>query len=105
MEKEWRLLPRTLPSAISLDPLNAEKMLMISSGALVPKATTVRPITNAEIFNFAAIDALPRTKISPPTSKIPSPARTRSDGISIYMYYEWGEYSGFLRLGQRIICF
>jgi hypothetical protein len=39
------LLPTTLPTAIMLLPFIDEIRLTTSSGAEVPKATTVRPIT------------------------------------------------------------
>jgi hypothetical protein len=39
------LLPMTLPKAIMLLPLTAETRLTTSSGADVPNATTVNPIT------------------------------------------------------------
>ena len=38
------LLPTTLPSATSLLPLMLAPTLTANSGALVPKATTVRPM-------------------------------------------------------------
>lgn len=57
--------PITLPSAISGCPVIAESRLTISSGAEVPKATTVSPITRGEILNRPAIAELPLTRISP----------------------------------------
>ena len=39
------LLPTTLPSATSVSPERAALTLTANSGALVPKATTVRPTT------------------------------------------------------------
>jgi hypothetical protein len=39
------LLPKTLPTAIRLWPRKEEIRLTTSSGADVPKATTVRPMT------------------------------------------------------------
>ena len=42
--------PITFPSAISGCPVTAAPKLTINSGAEVPKATIVRPITNDEIL-------------------------------------------------------
>ena len=61
------LLPTTLPIAISPLPSNADLVDTASSGALVPKATTVIPITNAETFSLPAIPLAPSTKRSAPT--------------------------------------
>ncbi len=43
------LLPTTFPSARSAWPERAEPTLTASSGALVPKATTVKPMTSGEM--------------------------------------------------------
>jgi hypothetical protein len=43
------LLPTTLPTAMSACPCHAEEMLTASSGALVPRATTVRPTIRGEM--------------------------------------------------------
>jgi|TARA_B100001971_G_scaffold160408_1_gene150361 hypothetical protein len=48
------LLPTIFPKTISGELLNAANRLTINSGRLVPNATTVKPITNAETFNFLA---------------------------------------------------
>ena len=53
------LLPITFPTARSVFPFAAEKRLTVSSGAEVPKATIVRPITISETLSFFAIDAEP----------------------------------------------
>ena len=52
------LLPSMLVSAISEEPSVAATILTTNSGAEVPKATIVRPITKSEIFSrFASPDA------------------------------------------------
>ena len=43
------LLPMTLPMEIPAFPFATDVILMAASGALVPKATMVRPITNCGI--------------------------------------------------------
>ena len=43
------LLPTTFPIAMSALPFRAETILTVSSGADVPKATIVRPITKLEM--------------------------------------------------------
>ena len=48
------LLPRMLVSAMSDDPSVAATMFTTNSGAEVPKATIVRPITKSEIFRRLA---------------------------------------------------
>ena len=54
--------PTTLPMAIALFPLSAADILTASYGALVPKATMVRPITEEGIRNLRAISEAPSTK-------------------------------------------
>ena len=54
--------PTTLPIAISGFPLKAACILTRSSGAEVPKATIVIPITSGEILNLEAIDTAPLTR-------------------------------------------
>lgn len=54
--------PTTLPIAIAFEPANADDTLIAASGALVPMATTVKPIMIGEIFNRAAIADEPSTK-------------------------------------------
>ena len=46
-----------LPTEISPIPLKAAKMVTPNSGANVPKATTVNPITNSDIPNRLAMAA------------------------------------------------
>ena len=71
------LLPTTLPSARSAWPLKADITLTANSGALVPKATTVSPMTSGEIPHtaanreapFTSHSALTTSRIKPSTSK------------------------------------
>ena len=74
------LLPTTLPIAISALPLMDDNKLMTNSGADVPKATMVKPITKSEIRNFFATAAEPsvnalapiRISANPPIKQIKS---------------------------------
>ncbi len=67
------LLPTTLPIARSGEPLRAETIFTVNSGADVPNDTTVNPITSAGIPSFFDIEAAPRTNPSAPAIKITSP--------------------------------
>ena len=60
------LLPTTFPTAISALPTIAEEILTAASGAEVPIATIVRPITSCGIPAFVATLALPSTNTSAP---------------------------------------
>ncbi len=62
------LLPMTFPTATSALLVNAACRLTPSSGALVPNATTVKPITRGEMRKVAAIAEAPCTSNSPPPS-------------------------------------
>ena len=53
------LLPTTLPMAISALPLRAEDTLTVSSGAEVPNATMVSPITMGGMRKRLATEAAP----------------------------------------------
>ena len=68
------LLPMTLPRSISVEPEASELIDTASSGALVPKATTVRPIRVFETLKFVAIDEAPDTSQSAPLIKSANPA-------------------------------
>ena len=61
------LLPTTLPIAISALPLIDDSRLITNSGADVPKATIVSPITKSEIRNFFATAAEPSVSALAPT--------------------------------------
>lgn len=49
------LLPITLPTAMSAVSLNAACRLTVICGALLPSATTVKPISSGRTFMLAAI--------------------------------------------------
>ena len=60
--------PITLLSAIALLPFRAASILTAASGALVPNATIVRPITTEGTLSFLATCEAPSTKkFAPPT--------------------------------------
>jgi hypothetical protein len=65
--------PTIFPSAISELPRNADVVDTINSGAEVPKATIVRPITRGESDNLNAIAVEPRTNKSPPRMSMARP--------------------------------
>ena len=68
------LLPTTLPIASSALPLMADTMLMTSSGADVPKATTVNPMTSSDTpHRFAMLEA-PSVNMLAPTNMNANPA-------------------------------
>lgn len=70
------LLPTTLPMAISALPFRADATLTVSSGAEVPKATIVSPITIEGMRKRLATEAAPsvsplapsKMRINPPIS-------------------------------------
>jgi len=63
------LLPTTLPMAMSTWPDQADCTDTAISGALVPKATTVRPTTRGEIPNDRDSLEAPRTSASAPATR------------------------------------
>ena len=60
------LLPRILPTAISVDPWKLAYKLTASSGADVPKATKVKPTIRSDILNLLASAEAPSTRKSAP---------------------------------------
>ena len=83
------LLPTTLPTVISAFPRSAAVMLTAASGALVPMATIVRPMTSCGIPNFSAILEAPSTKKSDPFISITNPTHNNStepiNSISLFL--------------------
>ena len=78
--------PITLFKAIALLPFNAASILTAASGALVPNATTVSPITTDGTFNFLATPEAPSTKkLAPPTRHI-KPIISQIYTIKIFLY-------------------
>jgi len=73
------LLPTTLPMATSALPLSAPLTDTAISGALVPNATTVRPITMGATPSLAAIEEAPRTSHSAPKTRQTSPATSQTN--------------------------
>lgn len=83
--RRWRMhmgvitvhIPRINPMLQMLDPMmfprareglfsRAASMLTMSSGLLVPIATSVNPIMSLEAFNLRARETVPLTRLSPP---------------------------------------
>ena len=71
------LLPMTLPRSMSVLPLTSEETETASSGAPVPKATMVRPISCLDTLKLDATDDEPETSQSAPLISRTKPA-TRS---------------------------
>lgn len=67
------LLPMTLPRSISVLPSTIDVMETASSGAPVPKATIVRPISCFDILKLEATLDAPSTSQSAPLIKITKP--------------------------------
>ena len=63
----------TLPMVIPAFPVVAAVILTAASGALVPIATMVRPMTSCGIPNLAAIPAAPSTNQSAPLISMTNP--------------------------------
>ena len=70
------LLPTILPTESPEAPFNAAPTLTTSSGAEVPKATTVKPITRGETFNLSARATEPLTRNSAPPNRRINPKIT-----------------------------
>ena len=60
-----------------------------NSGALVPKATIVRPINSLDTLKFVAAEEAPSTRRSAPLIKNTKPMMSRIDCriMSIYLFY------------------
>lgn len=83
--------PIALPIARSGLPPTAATMLTRSSGADVPNATIVRPITNGEILSLFAIEEAPLIIKSAPFSRITKPTRNNAYGMRDSSM-RWGGY-------------
>ncbi len=81
--------PTTLPIARSVSPRHDAPTLTASSGALVPNATTVNPITTGERPVRAARRAAPRTSASAPITSAPMPT-TKKTAVQIDMSRQSG---------------
>ena len=75
--------PTTLATLISFWPAKEEVILTAASGALVPMATIVSPITIAGTLNFLAIDAEPSTNKSAPLIRKKKPISNNKNDIPI----------------------
>ncbi len=73
--------PTTLPRAISLFPFRAAIMEVASSGALVPTAIIVKPISVSERLKLVAILTAPSTRILPPMSSDSIPPMIQMDAL------------------------
>ena len=70
------LLPTTLPMAMSVLPSSTAPTLTAISGALVPRATMVRPTTSGLMPNDSASLDAPRTsRLAPMTSRVSPPRK------------------------------
>ena len=78
--------PIMLLIAISLEPAIAADTLTASSGALVPIATIVRPMTTPGTFNFPATAELPSTKKSAPFTSAANPITSNTNCIIIVIF-------------------
>ena len=71
------LLPMTFPSSMSVFPEISEEIETANSGAPVPIATIVRPISCFETLKFEAIDEAPETSQSAPLIRKMKPATSK----------------------------
>ena len=72
------LLPTTLPMEMSALPFRADDTLTASSGAEVPKATMVRPMTMLGMLKRLATDAAPSVRpLAPSRMRMSPPMRKR----------------------------
>jgi len=100
------LLPITLPTAKSVFPWIAENRFTINSGADVPNATMVSPMTIGLTPSFFAMDDDPLTSASPPRIRIPRPSKRKRIGtiircLKFRMGVVWTKMSFFSR-NQKI---
>ena len=72
-----RFEPTALPKAKSVLPCKAPVILMTSSGALVPNATTVSPMIILGTLRDSAMPDAPLTKLAPPNSNKVMPNNTK----------------------------
>lgn len=80
------LLPKTLPTKISVLPFISEEKETASSGAPVPKATIVRPISSLLTLKFDAMEEAPSTKKSAPLMSKANPVIRSSVCKNISMF-------------------
>ena len=80
------LLPTTLPRAMSLLPLTPAEILTNSSGADVPKATTVSPTAVGDTCSPLASRAAPSTKRSAPLIRTTKPSNSKSEATNMTVF-------------------
>ena len=80
------LLPTTFPTVISTFPFKAAVRLTAASGALVPMATIVRPITSCGIPNLSASPDAPSTKKSAPFTNKINPTTSNKNSINTILF-------------------
>ncbi len=71
------LLPITLPIRMSVLPLRSDEKETASSGAPVPKATIVRPISSFETLKCEAVEEAPSTSQSAPLIRKTKPTTSK----------------------------
>jgi hypothetical protein len=71
---------------MSESPLNEATELTINSGADVPKATIVNPITKSEILFYFANHEAPSTTQLDPKNKLVKPTNIKMEDIIIFFY-------------------
>ena len=76
------LLPTTFPTVMPALPFKAAVILTAASGALVPMATIVRPITNCGMPNLSAIPDVPSTNQSAPFTSSTKPSANNSNSTN-----------------------
>ncbi len=81
------LLPRMFPIAKFVVSLIAENMLTTHSGAEVPKAIMVSPITIGGMWAFFDNDDAPRTRASAPPTRITSPSINSMTGMNMGLFF------------------
>ena len=88
------LLPITLPSNISVLPFIIDVIDTASSGAPVPKAIMVRPISCLETLKLEATEDAPSTSQSAPLIKITKPPTSskicNNMFVSIFIFCAYG---------------
>ena len=89
------LLPKILPMAMSVFPWMLAIMLTINSGADVPNATMVSPITKDEMPNFLATEEAPSTKKLAPLIRKTKPTAIKTYGIISNIFFYFNNYKFF----------
>src|SRR5690606_5958748 len=99
------LLPTALAIANSACPEKAALTLTANSGALVPNATTVKPITSEGMPKFAAKRAAPLTNKSAPTTNSTKPTANKNQVNIFYSVREETPAQAYRELEMKTISF